>query len=233
MAKARDSRAKGSAKTEIPIETVPLPSASYKTRTEDAWIRIGLAREVVDREPRIGHMMRKIGGKDRALEVLRGSPELEARKFCESVDLHGKVAWSVLPMEAFGLAVGIRSRRLLELITGAIFEQSHQEALLVAAATHPDVVAATVEAAMRLDGTADRKMLHMHNKFLPMPKSTTVFGNLSVDQRKQEVNVTLSSAEDRTRKLSDRFNEKFLGEKGLNLLPPAPDLPDESDELEN
>lgn len=71
-------------------------------------------------------------------------------------------------------AAGVRPSKLVAAMTTVAMERGRDVGNLVAAVTHPQVVAAGVHAAKQPDGIEDRKMLFQHHGFIPIPKATTI-----------------------------------------------------------
>lgn len=207
-------------------------STLHEQRIAEAWARLGISPEEVSAQPQVSHILKKVGGKMKILEFLRGSSEPEARKILALVDDLGAVGgWTKLPMEAFAVAAGLSTRRFLELVSGEVFMQSGQSSALLAAAAHPKVVDRTVKDALEPGAVGSQKLLHQHAGFLPQPKTQFVSmsgGTLvSGDQKSQTVNVTqaLPALEDGVKRLSDRFN-RGLGQRAL----PEPEILDAEEE---
>jgi hypothetical protein len=123
----------------------------------------------------------------------------------------------------------LTTTRLFELIAGAVFTQSRYEAALLAAASHPKIVAKSIEKALEepvmvpvgdgsftaqpaKSGLADRKMLHQQAGFLPMPKTQIVSlpGVKSIDARTQTQTLVLPAVESSVQRMANRFGERLL-----------------------
>ena len=84
-------------------------------------------------------------------------------------------------------------------------------AQIIAAVSHPSVVAKTIEHALTDEGLADRLVLHKVTGFLPTPKGSQT--TLSVMQNERAGAsaaaqfVATPRPEDTIRRLSDRFKE--------------------------
>jgi hypothetical protein len=197
-------------------------NASTAQRRSEAYEMLEVTPAQVAAEPAVSHLLRKLGSRATVLQYLRGSADEDARRFLTVYDRYTKGQQNILPLEAFCVAAKITTKRFFEVISGAVFEQAGDESALLAAAKHPNVVAATIKNALHPLGKDDRKMLHQHQGFLPMPKNTTVnvFGNQRIDARNQtQVNVSvLPALEEGVKRLSDRFNDRITGMKSL----PAP-----------
>lgn len=215
------------------------PSKSKEVKLYEAYERLGVSESDVLVLPKISHILTNIpGGIDKCIEFIRGSGDPDARKFLATYDSLAASVRKLLPVESFCLASGLTTKRTLELITGACFEQSASATELLAAASQPAVVLTTIKAALnKRDGTADRKMLHMHAGFVPVPKSqTTIFSGNSKQLNAQlndnsvntnNNNLTISAGEvplieSKMAKITNRFNSERLGlaesEDRLRLL---------------
>jgi hypothetical protein len=195
----------------IPI-TTPKPRSS---RVAEAYERLGVKEKDVKQAPIITHILNELPGKTKkAIEFLRGSSEPEARKWLAVYDSMAVSFRSLVPFEAFCLAANLTTKRVLELITGACFEQSANVSSLIAKAEHPAVVKATVRAAKKPGGDSDRKMLHLHEGFVPVPKTSVVNVqgdlNANTDNRIQSVSITtIDGINDRIKRVANRFNDRL------------------------
>lgn len=211
-----------------------LTGKSADKRKAEAYERLGVAEPDVLRLPQISHILSQLlngrkGGVLKAIEFLRGADNADARKWLAVYDSIPESARKLLPFEAFCLASGLTTKRMLEVVTGACFEQSANASSLVAAAAHPAVVTATVKGALRREGEQDRKMIHQHMKFLPVPKnSTTIINPGGVQNNLQDNSQNLSigvqevqGLESKMGRIANRFNER------LGLPASAEPIPDD------
>lgn len=190
---------------------------------------LGLTPEQVDAQPLITPVLRKVKILEDVPEYLRISDEPDARCFMGVFDGLPKNRRRDAPLEAVAIAAGLTTTRLFELIAGAVFTQSRYEAALLAAASHPKVVAKSIEKALeeplkieREDGSvawlpaksglADRKMLHLQAGFIPVPKTQIVSlpGVKSIDARTQTAVSILPAVESSVQRLADRLGERLL-----------------------
>lgn len=74
-------------------------------------------------------------------------------------------------------AAGVRPSRLMAEVVSVAMDLGRDVGNLVAALTHPKVVAAGVAAATHKDGIEDRKMLFQHQGFIPVAKNTIQINN--------------------------------------------------------
>lgn len=206
----------------------PVPARTGRSAGQsraDAYERLGVDPTEVHKLPQITHILAKlsVGGRgsasgiEKAIEFLRGADNDDARNWLAVYDVLPESARKLLPFEAFCLAANITTKRMLEVVTGACFEQSASTSALLAAASHPDVVGATVRNAKHYDGVADRKMLHQHAGFLPQPKNqTTILGAGAVQNNTQitdnSKNLTIAASEvlpgveSKMARIANRFN---------------------------
>lgn len=103
-----------------------------------------------------------------------------------------------LPIEAFCLAAKIPTMRMFGVIAEACGKFSNDAANLIASVHHPEVVKATVASALHPLGKEDRKMLHLHSGFVPVPKNQTVFNQFS------------PGAQQNNTQNNDNRNQKFI-----------------------
>ncbi|MFH1834051.1 MAG: hypothetical protein ABH877_03415 [bacterium] len=205
----------------------------------NALAKLGVTPAQVAAQPAITPILKRAGIARKVLEYLGGSPDPDAKRFLGTYEGLTAQDKRGLSLEAVALAAGLTTERLFEVIAGAVFTQSKYVAALLAAASHPEVVARSIERALEEprtitnpdgtvrvlppeDGLADRKMLHQQAGFLPLPK--TQFLNLpgvkSIDARTQTVTV-LPPVESSVKRMADRFGEKLLG--------PVPEVPEVED----
>lgn len=192
----------------------------------EAYERLGVKPEDVIALPQITPILTQLPGKakdkgvNKAIQFLRGSAEPHARKWLGVYDSIPSTVAALLPFEAFCLAADLTPKRVLEVITGACFEQSSNTSALLAAANHPDIVVATVKAAKNSQyGGGDRKMLHQHSGFIPVPKNqTTIISGGGVQNNTQNngtnVNIGVGAVpqiEDVMARITNRFNVERLG----------------------
>jgi hypothetical protein len=158
--------------------------------------------------PKVEHLFKPIGGKEKALEFLAGSEALEARKILELHDRLNLAQKAAVPFEAYCCSAGISPKRAFGIVCEEASDQSAKAVDLLAKVRHPEVLEATIDNALRASGVRDREMIHKAQGFVPVPKTsvTNFFGR--VDARTQTANVAvLPPVEDGVRRLSDRFND--------------------------
>ena len=106
--------------------------------------------------------------------------------------------------------VGLKPLELLGIAANVACRVATYEAQIIAAVSHPRVVAKTVERALTDGGIADRMALHKAMGFLPTPKSSQT--TIAIMQNAQ-ANVTARSVveverpEETIRRLAKKFNE--------------------------
>ena len=202
------------------------PTPKREAQLTRAYESLGIDPQDVVNAPKITHILNKLPGKrghagiKAAIEFLRGADSDEARTFLSLWDDLESIR-DVVPFEAFCVKADITTKRMLELVTGACFEQSDLATKLIAAAAHPHIVESTVKAALYHDGHQDRKMLHLNKGFLPVSKgSSATFLAPGAVQTNTQINgnnnvaVTHAVAEigyiEKTQeRIADRFNERL------------------------
>lgn len=186
------------------------------------WDYLGVSEAQVRAVPRISQALKKVlGGKEEILELLRKSEAREAQRVLELVDAAPESYVEKLPLEAFCVAAKVNPKRLFGIIAECVFEESQNEALLIAAKETPAVVEATVESA-KGGSSAAQKMILQHAKIAPVPKTaiTTIIGNPVIEQGSRTQTVVMPIAEDGVKKMSERFNRNVT-DTARGLLPPA------------
>jgi len=183
---------------------------------EEAYERLGVTESEVSTQVKITHIVASLkGGATGAIGYLRGCEHEDAKKILAAYDSIPFRHAVLLPIEAFCAASGITTKRALELITSACFEQSAQQTELLVRSMHPDIVQAGLMTAATpgKDGVADRKMVYQHTNFTPMPKTqvVNVHGDVNAnDNRIQSISVgNLPAIENKMNRISNRFNERM------------------------
>jgi hypothetical protein len=86
-------------------------------------------------------------------------------------------------------ASGVKPSQLMSAIVSTVMDVGRDAGNLIAAMTHPQVVARAVESALRIDGEhaeiafKDRQALFQHQNFVPTPRGTTVNVNASASAK--------------------------------------------------
>ncbi len=197
------------------------------TPTQLAYLKIDLDAETKVKElPKITHILKSLPkGIDSAIEYLRGSVAHEAKLVLTRWDSMSRSQKKLIPFEAYCVGINGGTRRILEIITSACFDQSSSAATLLAAASHPDIVKATVKAAKSPRfGTADRKMLHMHRGFVPVSKNQTTIissggqqNNVGQIDNSKQLTISMgevTAVDSKMLKVANRFNERMGIESG-------------------
>jgi len=190
-----------------------LPSKSRASKLADAYERIGVTEEEVNAAPKITHILRELPGKtDKAIEFLRGSEDPDARKWLSVYDSVPSSVRKMLPFESFCVAAGITTKRMLEVITGACFEQSDAVAALLSKSAKPQILQKSIKLAQKPKQWEDRKMIMQHEGYAPVPKTQiiNVGHDINTDNRVQSVSIgELSGIEGKMSRIADRFNERL------------------------
>ena len=179
--------------------------------------------------PQITHLLKPIGGPRKVFEYLSGSDKPEARAVLELRTRLNKRQQDAVPFEAYCVAAGVSTKTMFGIISEEVMEQSSKARELLVGASRQVVIEAAVKSASMVSGTKDREMLFKHDKFLPLPKSVNVFGD--VDARRQQVNVAvLPPVEEGIRRLSDRFNSELSAPPARVVEVETPEVPGEDDD---
>lgn len=155
----------------------PLRAKSAADRRTEAYARLGVSPAQVFSGPKITPLIQRLpGGLPRALELLRGSDALDARLLLAHYDnlVLSATDKKLLPIEAFAYAAGLTTSRVMGLIVECAVMQGALHATFIRAISLPDVVQASVDAAMLPSGETDRTNLMKASGFLPTPKNTVV-----------------------------------------------------------
>ena len=175
----------------------------------EALVLLEVTEEQVTNAPRISHVL-AVAQLD-PWDYIAGSANPKARSILNARARLTKKQAEGVPFEAYCVAAGVSPQEALALLTVEVFDQSSKASALLAASQHPAVTTATIQAALSPLGTAEKKMLHMHAGFLPLPKTSivNVHGNHAVIGGEQK-NVVLRPVEESVRTLGDRFNQRAL-----------------------
>lgn len=206
------------------VQSKPILEAATKSLTpadtlkvEAAYVRMEVDRAMVESFPNITNSFRDIGGVEAVIGYLRASPSPEAKTVVRLWDQQMTSVRSLVPFEAYVVAAGCSRKRMLQIIIGEVSEQSNEEAALLSAVKHRDIVQKTVDVALSDEyGSGEaRKMLLQHRRFLPMPKNQVIMGDvINHDNRQQNLNsqvanISVKSLEESRTRIgasTDRFN---------------------------
>jgi len=175
----------------------------------EALVFLEITEEQVTHAPKVSHVLQ--AAQIEPWDYLAGSANPKARAILGArARLSDKQANGV-PFEAYCVCAGVSPQEALAILTVEVFDQSSKASALLAASQHPAVTTATINAALSPLGTAEKKMLHQHAGFLPVPKTSivNVHGNHAVIGGEQK-NVVLRPVEESVRALGDRFNQRAL-----------------------
>jgi hypothetical protein len=192
-------------------KTRPRAAKNKAQLRADAYVLLEITPEDVTACPRIEHLFKGIGGQSKVLEYLAGSEEPEARAVLAMRDRLSYAQAGAVPFEAYCVAAKISTKKMFGVISQEVMTQSSAATMLISKAAHPKVVEATIARAMGPLGTADARMLHQAEGFVPVPKNSITHIHGNVDARTQTANVAvLPPVEDNVRRLSDRFNSAMV-----------------------
>lgn len=183
-------------------------ASSPEDHRVNALIKLGITEAQLAQCPMISHITKVVGETRKVMEYMRGSEDERARPLCEQADILFASELDAVPIEAICLAAKMPPKKFLGFLMEEVSEQSKMQTALLAKASHPDVVAATVATALvpGKNGVQDRKMLHLAQGLLPVPKTNvTFFNRATIDARTQTVNATLAPVEASVRRISERF----------------------------
>jgi hypothetical protein len=188
-----------------------------------AYAQLEITEAAVESLPKIRHLCKPVGNCAAILDYLSHSEEPEAVAVCQKAKAVPRTTLAVVPIEALCAAAGVSPKKLFGIIAQEVSDQSAKATALMSKAMHPRVLEATIDAALLPDGTADRKIIHQAEQYLPVPKTSVTFAK-HIDARTQTQNVAiLRPLEDSMKRLSDRF---------LEIAPPAPVIQEENENEE-
>jgi len=191
-----------------------IPGKSSRTKLAEAYEKLGITEIEANAAPKITPILRELPGKiDKAIEYLRGSHEPDAQKWLRAYDSLAVSVRKSLPFEAFCVASGITTKRMLEVITGACFEQSDAVSALLSKAAKPVIIQKSIKEAKTKKGWEDRKMILQHEGYAPVPKTQilNVQGDMNTDNRQQQsISIgSLTQIDSVMGRITDRFNERL------------------------
>ena len=143
----------------VPISTGEGQTA-YKRQL--AYDQLGIDPKDVPVTPLVAAQMTRISrltGYKPALELLAQSDDLDARKVYAAYVSVSRTYRKLVTPEAYCFAAGVDPSRMLEAITVVAVRQGTRSATIVAAIMSPQIVAKTVEVALRDHGFRERRML--------------------------------------------------------------------------
>jgi hypothetical protein len=198
----------------VPPQEVRLTSA--QKYTEEVRQRLGITQEGLSKQHVVSHWFENIGGKEMAVEYLRGSQDEEASKLLYVYDNLSDKEKQHLTFEDFCVASGVRSEDMLASIVKNVVPQSEKISAIMAAKFHPAVVQKTYEMAMTDRGIKDRELLHKHAGFIPVPKGAQIavqVNNQQVSNNQKE--EFLPPIELDIKNLSEGFQKLGSGKKTI------------------
>lgn len=135
--------------------------------------------------------------RDQCLVYLRNSNRPEASALMEKFDLLSKSEQKVVTLDILASAAGVDASTTLSLITEEAHRNAGNVATLLMSIAHPKVTKATIDAALRGDGVADRKLLHNSMGTTPVPKNTiTNVDARGANMQKIQINASVPSLSD-------------------------------------
>lgn len=219
-------------KSELPDNVAEIGAEHNKSdfRREQAYKKLGISPDDINRVPKISHVLKKIkGGNVEAVELLRHSKAQEALDFFKVYEDIPAYLAALLPIEAFCFAAGVDTRVICQLIFNEALDQSNQAARMLAAANLEDLVQVSIDVGKLPLGIEDRKNMLKATKFLEDGPKININNSATATASAQAaaVSATLPPAEDTIRRMSARFNKRFIGSES-----PQSTLPEgESEEI--
>lgn len=197
-------------------------------RREEAYKRLGISPDDVAKVPKISHILKKIkGGNPEAIELLRHSQDKDAKEFFRVYEDLPSYLSALLPIEAFCFAAGVDTRAICKLIFNEALDQSNQAARMLTAASLEDLVQVSIDVGKAPLGIKDRENLQKAIGFLPIPDGMKInihnSNSATATASAQAAAVaSLPPAEDTIRRMSSRFNRRFIGsDSPMVALPEA------------
>lgn len=136
----------------------------------------GISAPILPFQATLAYVFKGAGGKTTCVEAARLVVEQDERikRFVHAYDTISETDKEKIILEDLCQAADISPDELLGLIIPALWKRNVDISKLIAAVHHPEIVEATIQAAKSPFGMPDRKMLHDHMGFLPLPKGQTI-----------------------------------------------------------
>jgi hypothetical protein len=163
-------------------------------RNAEARKRLGLKKGDMDGVPSVtARIVRGAGSVDLAIEALAGDESEDAQAFTEKWQSLSESDRARVSLEEVFTAAGLTARRFVEVVTGALMQQSGDVTRMMVAVAQPKVTQATIKAATEslpiMDATGEvrgwtngdvkaMEMFHKATGFLPTPKGAQTTINL-------------------------------------------------------
>ena len=212
-----------------------MPPAADAPRIAAAYRALGIAPNDVLLCPKVTPLLKRIcregteaKGVAAAIQYLRASSEPIARQFiCVYDDPYvSGYARRYLPLEAFCLAAKLDPTDLLGPITRVAHLHGAMIGAITAAERHPEIVRASLDAAMLPDGSTDRMANLKHMGYLPSPKGSSVNVNVNASATAQSAAKSegaLAAPEDTIRRIVEARQRTMAA--AAATTPTTPQLP--------
>lgn len=163
-----------------------------------------------------------LSGRELAISLLRTSDHEDAARFFAIYDSRTlrPCDRTNLPLEAFAVAAGILTSRLLALIVEAATREGQDQSRMIIGLNAPAVMRATAERALDNECEDSHKYVAMFHKMsgaMPAPKGSTTIINANANAQAQSQSAAVAQAataapspERTIRRLADRFNEERI-----------------------
>ena len=172
------------------MESVTTSESSSLKRRNKQWVaeerksaalrRLAVDEKALQRMPDISEILSEAGvSKAQAIKTLRFSDDQLAITFLDTYDSLPLTDRDRVPLEALILKSGVNPVHFLGTLFLAVRENTINRSKMIAMANHPEVMQATVEAALIPGGYRDREQLHIMTGALPSNKGVTVFQKFS------------------------------------------------------
>ncbi len=207
-------------KSDLPDNVAEIGAEHNKPefRREQAYKKLGISPDDISKVPKISHVLKKIkGGNTEAVELLRHSKAQEAIDFFKVYEDIPAYLAALLPIEAFCFAAGVDTRVICQLIFNEALDQSNQAARMLTAASLEDLVQTSIDVGKQPLGQKDRENLQKAAGFLPIPDGMKInilnqnSSTATASAQAAAASATLPPAEDTIRRMSTRFNQRFMG----------------------
>ncbi len=207
----------------------------------EAYDLLGIHESDVLGVPKIEPVLAEAGVLEKVWDYLAASSDAKARALLAMRKrISTKQHMKVLTFESYCVAAKVPTEDAYGIISAELFRLTERASTLMAAKAMPTVVGAMIESAKDAkNGTRDRAMLGQHSGFSPTPKTSVVHvhgGRNIIGDAGKQLNhspvAVLPPIEDEVRRISDRFNERFLPAPA-NVVPIDAQPVEEEDEDED
>lgn len=157
-------------------------------------------------QPKFEKQFQQLGGMELAIEYLRGSEDPDAIKFLDVWDVVDINDRDFLGFDGFSVSAGVSGKKVFGLIFSEMAATNEKMMGMLTAISMPEVIQATIDAAVMPGGFRDRKLIAQASGWLPNPRlaQTNIQINAGGGPNRPGESVTLPPFDQDIRELSER-----------------------------